>query len=318
MTASRRTTIISAACLAVSMSACVLLLRHIDHIRPKATIEDVLYLNSPTTIKRASVGFDGLMACIYWTRTVQYFGRRHFDRAHTYNELAPLLEITTTLDPHLFPAYEFGASFLAPRPPAGAGEPVRAIQLMEYGIAHNPNNWRLYYDLGFVYYTELKDYRNAADVFERGSRVPDAHPFMKIMAAQMAAHSGDFETARMLWSATYESTREASIRQNAVEHLRAIRVDEDITNLEALLKTFEEHTGRLPLSISELTTAAPLRGIPVDPDGDPYEISLDGRVLVQYPDDFPFITKGLPEGYQPGPPKFHGQRSALIHDQFLF
>lgn len=308
MTASRRTTIISAACLVGSMTACILLLRHIDQIRPKATIEDVLYLNSAATIKRASVGFDGLMACIYWTRTVQYFGHRHYDRAHTYNELAPLLEITTTLDPHLLPAYQFGASFLAPRPPAGAGEPVRAIQLMEYGIAHNPDNWHLYYDLGFVYYTELKDYRNAAKVFERGSKVPDAHPFMKIMAAQMALHAGDFSTARMLWSATYDSSNEANIRQNAVEHLRAVRVDEDITNLEALVKTFEEHTGRPPSSITELVAATYLRGIPVDPDGDEYEITLDGRVLVHDPDDFPFITKGLPPGYKPGPPKFHAQR----------
>ena len=30
---------------------------------------------------------------------------------------------------------------------------------MEYGIQHNPDNWHLYYDLGFVYYTELKDYK---------------------------------------------------------------------------------------------------------------------------------------------------------------
>ena len=307
MTARRRTTMISAVCLAVSMIACVLLLRHIDQIRPKATIEDVLYLNSPATIKRASVGFDGLMACIYWTRTVQYFGHRHYDRAHTYNELAPLLEITTTLDPHMLPAYQFGASFHAPKPPAGAGEPVRAIQLMEYGIAHNPNNWRLYYDLGFVYYTELKDYRNAAEVFERGSKVPDAHPFMKIMAAQMAAHAGDFSTARMLWSATYDSSSEANIRQNAVEHLRAIRIDEDVTNLEALVKTIEEHNGRAPSSITDLVAAAHLRGIPVDPDGHAYRIS-DGRILVQDPDDFPFITKGLPEGYKSGPPKFHAQQ----------
>ena len=308
MTSTRRTTIISASCLAVSMIACVLLLRHIDQIRPKATIEDVLYLNSPATIKRASVGFDGLMACIYWTRTVQYFGHRHYDRAHTYNELAPLLEITTALDPHLLPAYQFGASFLAPKPPAGAGEPVRAIQLMEYGIAHNPNNWRLYYDLGFVYYTELKDYRNAAEVFERGSKVPDAHPFMKIMAAQMAAHAGDFATARMLWSATYESSSEANIRQNAVEHLRAITVDEDVTHLEALMKAFEERNGRAPSSMTELVAASRLRGIPVDPDGDAYEITPAGRVQLHDPDDFPFITKGLPEGYTPGPPKFHKPR----------
>ena len=74
------------------------------------------------------------MACIYWTRTVQYFGHRHFDREHTYNELAPLLEITTALDPHLLPAYQFGASFLAPTPPNGAGEPARAIRA--HGIRH--------------------------------------------------------------------------------------------------------------------------------------------------------------------------------------
>jgi hypothetical protein len=307
MMAPQRTTAIAAACLAVSMSACVLLLRNIDRIRPKATIEDALYISSPKMVKRASLGFDGLMACIYWTRTVQYFGHRHFDRARTYNELAPLLEITTTLDPHLLPAYEFGASFLAPQPPGGAGEPERAIRLMKYGIEHNPDNWHLYYDLGFVYYTELKDYRNAAAVFERGSKVPNAHPFMKIMAAQMAVHAGDFATARMLWSATYESSSESTIRQNALEHLRAIKVDEDVANLESAVARFAERTGSPPVSMSELVIAEHLPGFPVDPDGNPYQLTLDGQVQVQNPNDFPFITKGLPPAYKPPPPTFHTQ-----------
>src|ERR1700758_487015 len=252
MTARQRPTIIPASCLVVSMTASVLLLRHIDQIRPQATIEDVLYIDSPKMVKRASLGFDGLMACIYWTRTVQYFGHRHYNREHTYNELAPLLEITTALDPQMLPAYQFGASFLAPTPPNGAGEPARAIQLMEYGIAHNPDNWRLYYNLGFVYYTELKDYKKASEVFARGSQVPNAHPFMKVMAAQMAEHAGDFNTARMLWSATFETSRETNIRQNALEHLRAIQVDEDVTNLQAAVTRFGERTGRLPTNIEEL------------------------------------------------------------------
>jgi len=305
MNARQRTTIIAAGCLVVSMVASVLLLRHIDQIHPKATIEDALYINSPKMVKRASLGFEGLMACIYWTRTVQYFGHRHFDSAHTYNELAPLLEITTALDPHLLPAYQFGASFLAPKPPNGAGETERAIKLMEYGIEHNPDNWQLYYNLGFVYYTDLKDYRDAAEAFERGSRVPNAHPFMKIMAAQMATHAGDFATARMLWSATYESSQESNIRQNAIEHLRAIKVEEDVTNLQAAVTSFGERTGRLPGNMSELAGAEHWRGIPVDPDGNPYKLAANGQVLVQKPDDFPFITKGTPPGYKPGPLKFH-------------
>src|SRR5437764_8240270 len=169
MTSRGRTTVVAAISLAVSMAASVLLLHRIDEIRPRASIEDALYINSPKLVKRASLGFDGLMACIYWTRTVQYFGHRHYVRARTYNELAPLLEITTALDPHLIPAYQFGASFLAPKPPNGAGEPLRAVQLMEYGIQHNPDNWHLYYDLGFVYYTELKNFKKAGEVFEAGS-----------------------------------------------------------------------------------------------------------------------------------------------------
>jgi hypothetical protein len=308
MTARQRTTVIAAGCLVVSMAACVLLLRHIDEIRPQATIEDALYINSPKMVKRASLGFEGMMACIYWTRAVQYFGHRHFNRAQTYNELAPLLEITTTLDPHLFPAYQFGASFLAPAPPDGAGEPDRAIQLMEFGIKNNPNNWQLYYDLGFVYYTELGNYKKASEIFAQGSEVPGANPVMKVLAAQMAGHASEFSTARMLWSATYDSSNDPDIRQNAIEHLRALRVDEDITTLQSAVTRFGERTGRLPVSMSELITAEHLPGILRDPDGHPYKLTPEGRVLVQNPDDFNFLTKGLPPGYKaPAKPIFHNR-----------
>ena len=305
MTSQRCTTILATTGLVVSMIASVLLLHRIDEIRPRATIEDALYINSPTMVKRASLGFDGLMACIYWTRTVQYFGHRHYLHALTYHELAPLLEITTTLDPHMIPAYQFGASFLAPAPPNGAGEPVRAIELMKYGIQHNPDNWHLYYDLGFVYYTELKDYKRAGAVFDLGSKVPNAHPFLKLLAAQMAEHANDYATARMLWTATYESSTELNIRQNALEHLRSIRVDEEVSRLQEAVSRFNEQNGRLPASLWELAAAEHLAGVPVDPDGNPYELTLDGRVQVEKPEDFPFISKGLPPDYQPGPPKFH-------------
>jgi hypothetical protein len=177
---------------------------------------------------------------------------------------------------------------------------------MEYGIAHNPDNWHLYYDLAFVYYIELKDYREASEIFDRGSRVPKAHPFMKIMAAQTAEHAGDYTTARMLWSATFETSRQTAIRQNALEHLRAIQVDEDVASLQAAVTRFGQRTGRLPVSISELCAAEHLPGIPADPDGNAYTMTPEGLIFVQNPDDFPFISKGLPPGHKPsGLPKFH-------------
>jgi hypothetical protein len=297
----RKITMVAGACLILSLAASSIVLHRTDQLRPQATLDEVLFLSSPKVIKRASLGYDGLMACIYWTRAVQYFGYRHHGFAASYNLLAPLLEITTHLDPHLLVAYEFGSTFLAPKPPQGAGEPERAIELMEYGIQNNPDSWKLYYDLGFVYYMELKDYKNAAVTFERGSKVPNAHPFLKILAAQMAQHAGEYQTARMLWSAALQTTQDQQIKENAVEHLRALRVDEDVQHLQEAVTRFGERTGRLPASLSEVATAEGIPGVPTDPDGHPYKLTAEGRVELRVPDDFPFATRGMPPGYKPVP-----------------
>jgi hypothetical protein len=306
MNSRQRTTIIAAACLFFSLAASVVVLRHVDRMRPEIPAEDALYLTSPKLVKRASLGYSGLMACIYWTRAVQYFGHRHHDQASSFNELAPLLEIATHLDPHLTVVYHFGASFLAPAPPGGAGEPERAIRLMEYGIETNPNDWQLYYDLGFVYYTELKSYARASEAFARGATIPGAHPSMRILAARMAEHAGDSETARILWTETFNNSNDEIVRQNAAEHLRGLKVDEDVNNLQAAVTKFGERAGRLPLTMFELASTAGIPGIPVDPDGHPYLLTVDGRIELHNPEDFPFATKGFPPGYKPpARPTFH-------------
>jgi hypothetical protein len=201
-------------------------------------------------------------------------------------------------------AYEFGANFLAPKPPNGAGQPQRANELSEFGIRNNPREWRLYYDLGFIYYMELKDYAHAADAFSRGSQVPNAHPFLRIMAAQMAQHSGDLRMAQMMWATTYQSTQDRNVRANAATHLRALQVEQDVTNLENLVAAYRTKTGQMPVALIDLQTAGLLREIPVDPLGHTYKLTGDGHVEVRTPDDFPFLTKGTPPGYVAPPPRF--------------
>ena len=281
------------------------MLRLIDTARPQATLQEVLLVSSPRVLKRLSLGYDGLLADVYWTRVVQYFGGHVADRVNQFDLLAPLLEITTTLDPHLLVAYQFGGNFLAPAPPNGAGMPDRAIALMNYGIQNNPDDWHLYYQLGFIYYMDLKDYKNAADAFERGSKVPHAHPFLRILAANMAQHAGENRMAQALWTTTYQNTEDKHVRANAIAHLRALRVEDDVTHIQNDVTSYGQKTGRLPSSMASLVNAGLLPGIPLDPDGKPYVLSADGLVLVRNPDDFPFITKGTPPGYEaPAPSQY--------------
>jgi tetratricopeptide (TPR) repeat protein len=179
------------------------------------------------------------------------------------------------------------------------------VRLTQFGIQNNPQEWRLYYNLGFIYYMDLKNYAAAADAFNRGSQIPDAHPFMRILAARMAEHAGELETARMLWTATYQTTQNKDIRANAAAHLRALKVDDDVTHLEALVDQFRERTGRNPSSFAELQIPGLNGGSPADPLGDAYKLMPDGRVEVHNPDDFPFVLKGTPPGYiPPKAPKF--------------
>jgi tetratricopeptide (TPR) repeat protein len=298
MIRSRQVTAIAGCVLVCSMVSAALLTRAVDHMRPAAPVREVLFVSSPKLLKRLCLGYDGLLADIYWTRTVQYFGGTHSRGGGTFKLLWPLLNLTTQLDPNLIPAYEFGETFLVANPPQGAGDPDKAIELARSGIQNNPDNWRMYYDLAFVYYDQ-KNYRGAAEAFLQGSQLPNTHPFLKIMAAQMAQHGGDLNTARMMWSATYQTTDDALIRANAAAHLRAIQVDEDVTVLEQLLQKYREKTGHFPAKFSDMVSAGLIKSIPHDPRGNPYNLEAGGRVVVSVPEDMPFLDKGVPSGYVP-------------------
>jgi len=302
MTATRRANLVAAAVLAFSMAGAIATLHTIDRTPRASVTQEALYVRSSTALRRMSLGYTGLLADIYWTRAVQYFGERHHNGSSDFRLLAPLLEVTTELDPKLLPAYQFGANFLAPKPPNGAGLPGSALFLTKYGIEHNPDQWRLYYNLGFLYYTEFKDYAKAADAFAQGAKLPVTSEYMPILAARMAQHAGEFDTSRMLWRTTYESTKDAQIRENAVLHLLALQADEDVTRLEQAVEKYREQTGRLPASMGDLERAGFIHGAPADPKGRPYRLTPDGRIEVQDPESLFFITKGLPPGAAPPQP----------------
>lgn len=236
-----------------------------------------LLLRSPSALKKMSLGYDSLLADIYWTRAVQYYGARFATKGATFGLLWPLLDITTTLDPKLIVAYRFGAVFLSESGSGGAARPDLAVQLVKRGIAANPDEWRLNMDLGFLYYWRLRDYNSAADALLDGSKKNNAPPWMKIMAARVAQKGGSLETSRMIWSEIYESNQDPKIRNHAYETLRGLKAEEDEVHIDQLADDFEKRFGRRPASLNELRAAGFIPGIPVDPDGFSYLLGPDGR-----------------------------------------
>ena len=248
---------------ALLLAASALLVKQVDRVRADEPLQEVLYIPSPKVVERLSLGYKGLLADIYWTRLVQYFGTKHRAKSRQYLILEPLLDMTTTLDPKLLPAYEFGSVFLAQKPPEGAGDPAAAARIVEKGIRENPAAWRLYYQLGFIYRLELKQPAKAADAFERGSHVPGAHPWMKVMAAALAAHAGETETATYMWTNILNSTEDPQLRANANRRLLCLRVDKEVSILEERVGIYEQQRGAAPTGWQELVAAELLRRVPL-------------------------------------------------------
>lgn len=243
-------------------------------------LEEVAFMPVGPDLRRLSLGYEGLLADIYWTRVVQYFGRRRIEHDAHYDLLGRLLNDTVDLDPQLLIAYRFGAIFLAEKPPQGAGQPERALELLRKGIVANPSYWRLWEDLGFVYYWDMKDYPAAARAFQAGSNVPGAMSWMKALAAKVAAEGGQLQTSRILWTQIYQGAENASIKKSTIEHLKGIDAQDAIQRLNDLLDTYRAKVGKPADSFRDLVTAGYLRAIPVDPSGAPFEIGPDGTTVL--------------------------------------
>jgi tetratricopeptide (TPR) repeat protein len=271
---------------------------------PSRDVADAsLYITSGSTLRRLTAGYNALAADLYWIRAIQYYGDIKLKLGDTalalervqpgnappapgpsggappdYSLLYPLLDLTTSLDPRFNIAYRFGAIFLAEAYPGGAGRPDLAVALLEKGLRERPDKWEYMQDIGFVYYWWVRDYRAAADWFNRASQVPGAPWWMRSLAATTLAEGGDRRSSRTMWEAIRQSAEIDWLRGDAERRLSQLTALDQIDALQTLVDQVTKRDGAPPTTWSPFLGGHPLPGVPVDPSGTPYEIDASGRV----------------------------------------
>ena len=245
--------------LAFSLTAAVGVQRWIDGQKGIASaVEESLYFTSGATLRQTSLGFEGLMSDLYWLRTIQYFGGKIEDKEGTLNIanvgswklvlLEPLINITTQLDPQYVAAYRFGSVFLPDI------DPEKAIKLAQRAIQDNPNNWRLYQDLGFIYWKQ-KRFQEASDTYLTASNISDAPKWLEQLSAAMLAKGGDRETARQMFTKLYETTDDPNVKQNSLSRLEFYQASDQMDFLNKQLEEFRAVRGSCPNHPSQLIRA---------------------------------------------------------------
>lgn len=245
--------------------------------RRYARVQDesrLLYLQSGEVAKRLALEYDAVAADIYWIRAVLHYGgdRRNKPGAGRYELLAPLLDLTTALDPHFQIAYRFGAVFLSEQPPGGPGRLDLAERLLKRGMEASPERWQYPHDLGFLYYWHQQDHQTAAAWFQKAATLPGAPNWLGPLAAGMLARGGDRTSSRMLLQRILQDADQDWLKRTAARWLRQLDALDHMDQLDALLARFRSEVAP-PASWADLVRARWLPGIPLDPEGYPYELN---------------------------------------------
>lgn len=244
-----------------------------------------LYLNG-TTARRISLGFNGLAADWYWMRALQYVGSKvlngppnfPLDRLGELNLklLAPLLDAATTLDPQFIEPYQYAAVVL---PDIDLQE---AIRITRKGIAANPPAWRLYQNLGYIYWQQ-RDFQAAGQAYDQGSKLPGAPHWMEAMKARMATEGGSRELAREIYSRMHEQASDVNVKKMAWRRLLQLDSLDQRDGLRKVLSAYQSKMGRCPSSWREINPVLralrmhlDLAGAPLDPAGTGYVLVSSG------------------------------------------
>lgn len=266
--------------LGLGLAAATLYARQKNFPLPRTT-ERLLYVQSGKTADRLMLTYDALAADIYWIRTIQHYGtdRKSSRTTDRFSLLYPLLDLTTTLDPHFNVAYRFGWIFLAMPPPDGPGRTDLAIALLEKGLAANPNRWQYAYDAGFVHYWYTGDFQEASRWFERAATLPDAPRWIAPLAATTKIQGGDRQEARRMLQ-SLAASEEKYIRDAASRGLAQLQALDLIDTLQDFVEAYKARHGRYPNNWEEIARNA---------------LEVGARIHVP-----PYDMSGTPFVYDPG------------------
>lgn len=291
---------IPASVLIIGVVGCALVTRWLDAHRPRIHTEiqqESLYLTG-NALKRVSLGFNGLAADWYWMRALQYVGGKvlsakgpiQLDNLSQLDMklLAPMLDVATTLDPEFMEPYLYAAVVLP------AIDEDEAIRITRKGIAANPNHWRLYQHLGYIYW-QRGDYASAGEAYSEGAKIAGAPAWMQAMKARMAAEGGSREVAREIYARMYEEAGDPSVKDMARLRLLQLQSMDQRDVIRKLIEIYKTKVGRCPntwLELAPLLRSARLPiadGGPIDPAGTPYhlltetcDVDLDPSSAIPY------------------------------------
>ena len=265
MSAMRRplTLLAAGTVLAASLVALQIPLTHWVDSKPK--LHQLTYLPSGDYLRMASLGYRELVADLLWLQAIQVMGERKLSEEEGH-WLYDAVDRITTLDPKFVRAYEAGSHALC----IFVVMPEESNRLLEKGIQHNPQEWKLPFLLGINYYFELGDDEKAAEAMAKAARLPGAPDGIARLAAKLFVSARSPQQAVELLAKVYEETSDENVRKMLEVRLKESIVERDLQILEQAISRYQAKYTRRPERLENLVEPGLLQELPREPFGGHY------------------------------------------------
>jgi hypothetical protein len=194
----------------------------VQEYRVRPYLEANLYLPSGKFVEQTSLGYKEIAADLIWFQAVQYYGG-YAKSEHDLAYFDGLIEIVTDLDPHFIFPYLFGAVVMA----QDMGDLERGVAVLKRGMEHNPDDWELPFEIGFLHYTVARDAEQAARYFELAGRMPGGSDQARRFAAFVYSKAGHNETSIRMWEELARETDQPYMRELAQRYIERLRSHPD-------------------------------------------------------------------------------------------
>lgn len=223
-------------------------------------------LLKPSVLKVVALGFDNLLADLYYMKSIQYFGVKDSSRepmVHMYS----LINAAVSLDPKFDFAYRFGWTALMYNDSRGEEANLEeADDLISRGAKNCSESYRANFTYAFHLFYYMEDYGLAADYLDKTTSLTGVSAYA-ILAGRLRAQAGSPDVSIEFLERMLSEEKDPRVKEKLARRILELKGHKVILGLEKVAGKFLEDNGRYPADINELVSRGYISRVPEEPFG---------------------------------------------------
>lgn len=214
----------------------------------RAESSDFGFVPDPDHVRALTLGYDAIAADYQWLRAVQVVGGASEVDATRADHLGRLVDVVTTLNPHVDHPYRFAAIWLT----HDETQVREGIRLLRRATQYHPDDWRNHFYLGFAQFFYLGEFELAAESLERAMGREGAPPYLPRLVARLKAQSRDIDVAEIFLREMLRNTVDPEDRARIQIALDEIELEYKARLLDRAREAYRRAAGQDIRSIDDL------------------------------------------------------------------